>query len=246
MVAPVSQERMGTIMDFTAGHFPVDLVLLGLIAAFLVVRLRGILGKQTGLQRPTGGQTVPNIGGRKAAGPVIDGRVEAAAASERPLPDPTGPVGLKLARIRERDRGFDAAGFVRGAEAAFRKIVQAFAEGDRTTLRSNLTETAYNAFDAAITSREQAGETQRAEIRNILHADIVDASLNERGGLWLAAIDVKFVSDQVSLVIGRDGQPVSGADATTELADLWTFERLLDAAGSAAGPNWRLANARSA
>ena len=201
---------MGTIMDFTAGHFPVDLVLLGLIAAFLVVRLRGILGKQTGLQRPTGGQTVPNAPGRKAAGPVIDGRVEPAAAAERPLPDPTGAVGLKLARIRERDRGFDAAGFMRGAEAAFRKIVQAFAEGDRTTLRANLTENAYNAFDAAIAAREQAGETQRAEIRNILHADIVDAALSERAGLWLAAIDVKFVSDQVSLVLGRDGLPVSG------------------------------------
>ena len=233
-------------MDFTAGHFPVDLVLLGLIAAFLVVRLRGILGKQTGLQRPPVGQTAPGMPGRKQAAPVIDGRAEPAAAAERPLPDPTGPVGLRLARIRERDRSFDGASFVRGAEAAFRKIVQAFAEGDRSTLRANLTESAYTAFDAAISAREQAGETQRAEIRTILHADIVDAALTERAGLWLASIDVKFVSDQVSLVLGRDGQPVSGADATTELADLWTFERLLDAAGSAAGPNWRLANARSA
>ncbi len=230
-------------MDFTAGRFPVDLVLFAMIAAFLVLRLRGILGKQTGLER----RGAPPAPTRAAPGPVIEGRVDPApAATERPLPDPTSTVGLKLVRIRERDRGFDTAMFLRGAEAAFRKIVQAFAEGDRSTLRANLTETAYNAFDAAIVAREAAGETQRAEIRSVLQATITDADLTEQGGMWLAAIDVRFVSDQISMVTGRDGQPVSGADATTELSDLWTFERLLNAAGGGAGPNWRLANARSA
>ncbi len=230
-------------MDFTAGRFPVDIVLFAMIAAFLVLRLRGILGKQAGLQR-----RAPAVPQRAAPlGPVIEGRAEPAPAqTDRPLPDPNSAAGLKLARIRERDRGFDASAFLRGAEGAFRKIVQAFAEGDRTVLRSNLTEAAYSAFDAAITAREAAGETQRAEIRNILQATITEANLTEQGGLWLAAIDVRFVSDQISMVLGRDGQPVSGADATTELSDLWTFERLLDANGAASGPNWRLASARSA
>ncbi len=230
-------------MDFTAGRFPIDIVLFAMIAAFLVLRLRGILGRQTGLTRRSA--SVP--GARPPVGPVIEGRADPAPApADRPLPDPSGAIGLKLSRIRDRDRGFEPAAFLRGAEAAFRKIVQAFAEGDRGTLRANLTDPAYNVFDAAITAREAARETQRPEIRNILHAGITDANLTQQGGLWRAAIDVRFVSDQVSLVLGRDGQPVSGADATTELSDLWTFERLLDAAGAGAGPNWRLANARSA
>ena len=230
-------------MDFTAGHFPVDIILFAMVAAFLVLRLRGILGKSTGLER----RNAPPVPQRAAPGPVIEGRAEPAPApAERALPDPASAVGLKLARIRERDRGFDAATFLRGAEAAFRKIVQAFAEGDRTALRSNLTEAAYSAFDTAISAREAAGETQRAEIRTILQATITEANLTEQGGLWLAAIDVRFVSDQISMVLGADGNPVSGADATTELSDLWTFERLLDSTGSGAGPNWRLASARSA
>jgi predicted lipid-binding transport protein (Tim44 family) len=230
-------------MDFTAGRFPVDLVLFAMIAAFLVLRLRGILGKQTGLER----HGAPPVSPRTAAAPVIEGRAEPAPAPvERAVPDPNSAVGLKLARIRERDRSFDVGGFLRGAEAAFRKIVQAFAEGDRTTLRANLTEAAFNAFDSAISAREAEGETQRAEIRAILQVAIADASLSEQGGLWRASIDVRFVSDQISVVLGRDGQPVSGADATTELSDLWTFERLLDANGGGAGPNWRIAAARSA
>ena len=34
------------------GGFPIDLVLFGMIAAFLVLRLRSILGKRTGFERP--------------------------------------------------------------------------------------------------------------------------------------------------------------------------------------------------
>ena len=35
-----------------SGGFPIDLLLFGMIAAFLVLRLRGILGRKTGFERP--------------------------------------------------------------------------------------------------------------------------------------------------------------------------------------------------
>ncbi len=35
-----------------AGGFPIDLVLFGMIAAFLVLRLRSILGRRQGFERP--------------------------------------------------------------------------------------------------------------------------------------------------------------------------------------------------
>jgi hypothetical protein len=34
-----------------SGSFPVDLILFGMIAAFLVLRLRSILGRRTGFER---------------------------------------------------------------------------------------------------------------------------------------------------------------------------------------------------
>ena len=46
--------------------FPIDLILFGMIAAFLVLRLRSILGRRTGLERqappyqpPAGGRNPP-------------------------------------------------------------------------------------------------------------------------------------------------------------------------------------------
>ena len=242
----------------SSGSFPLDLVLFGMIAAFLVLRLRSILGRRTGFERPPeqhaplppgqAGRVMPDAhvpggpvsGGPVPVGAVIDGLAEPAApaAPSRPLPDMASPAGQALLRMRRVDRGFDPVHFLNGAEAAFRIIVAAFAAGDRATLRPLLSDDTYRAFEAAITAREAAGEIQRTDIRAVQPATIDAATL--RGSM--ADIAVRFVSDQVNVTLGRDGNPVAGADAITEITDLWTFERDL----TSADPTWRLVAARSA
>jgi predicted lipid-binding transport protein (Tim44 family) len=221
------------------GSFPIELILFGMIAAFLVLRLRSILGRRTGFERPPQPQLRPGL----RVAPVIDGRaepVEPPAAPARGVPDPSTPSGRALARIHDLDPAFEPRRFLDGAEGAFRMIVTAFAAGDRETLRPLLTEETFTGFDAAITAREQAGEIQRTEIRGITQTSVAEATLLGT----LASITVRFVSDQVNLTIGRAGEPTTGTDAVTEIADLWTFERDMSAHG--AGPAWRLAGAHSA
>ena len=218
-----------------AGGFPIDLVLFGMIAAFLVLRLRSILGRRQGFERPTDarGPARPAV----AEGPVIDAVAERPAAT-RPLPDPASPPGQALARMAGVDRSFQPARFLDGAETAFRMIVAAFAAGDRVALRPLLTDETYAAFENAIAARETAGETMRTEVRAIHAATIETADL--RGSI--ADITVRFVTDQVNITTGHDGSIVHGTDAVTEIADLWTFERDL----TSPDPTWRLIAARSA
>jgi predicted lipid-binding transport protein (Tim44 family) len=233
----------------SSGGFPLDLVLFGMIAVFLVLRLRSILGRRTGFERPPEQQGLPLRPGPMQPGPagrvvpdgqVIDGAAVpvAPAAPRRPLPDPASPPGQGLIRMQRREPGFDPVHFLDGAEMAFRIIVTAFAAGDRSQLAPLLSEDTYRAFEAAITARETAGETQRTEIRAIHAATIEAASL--RGSI--ADIAVRFVSDQVNVTLGGDGNPVAGTDAVTEIIDLWTFERDL----TSPDPTWRLVAARSA
>jgi predicted lipid-binding transport protein (Tim44 family) len=216
--------------------FPIDLILFGMIAAFLVLRLRSILGRRTGYERPPAQPYQPPPG-PTAAGPVIDGHAEVPPASNRPLPDPAGPIGQTLARMRTIDPGFDPGAFLDGAEKAFRIIVSAFAAGDRATLRSLLADDTYRAFEQAIAGREAVGQTQVSTIHSIHSAAIENAEL--RG--TVASITVRFVSDQTSLTQDKDGHPVTGTDAVTEITDVWTFERDL----SSRDPAWRLVSARS-
>src|SRR5271165_7310220 len=155
-----------------SGGFPIDLVLFGMIAAFLVLRLRSILGRREGFERPPEPprpELVPGTVARGVEGPVIEVGGQSAAA--RDLPDPTGPVGLVLGQMQQVDHGFQAGRFLTGAETAFRMIVGAFASGNRDTLRPLLSDDTFHAFDAVITAREGRGETQRTDIRSVGSAE---------------------------------------------------------------------------
>ncbi len=211
--------------------FPIDLILFGMIAAFLVLRLRSILGKRTGYERPQDARLRPvaGLGGR-----VIDVPAEVVTpAPTRPLPDAASPAGQALARMQRIDRNFAASRFLDGAEAAFRIVVGAFTTGDRATLRPLLSDETFHAFDAAASAREQRGETQRTEIRAIQSATIEQAALAGD----VADITVRFVSDQVNVTTGADAQVLAGTDAVTEIVDTWTFQRDL----STPDPAWRVA-----
>ena len=219
-----------------SGGFPIDLVLFGMIAAFLVLRLRSILGKRTGFER----QAPPVQPGpvRPAAGPIIDARAEPPMApAAQVVPEAASPTGQALAQMRALDRTFDPARFLAGADQAFRMIVAAFASGDRIALRGLLSDDPYSAFEQAISAREKAEETQVSEIKSMQHLSIDHAELKGRVG----SVTVKIVSDQISYTHDKNGRPMTGADAVTEITDLWTFERDL----SQQDPTWRLVAARS-
>ena len=217
-----------------------DLILFGMIAVFLVLRLRSILGRRTGFERPE--QPAAAAPGR--VGPVIEGRaVKVPDPPRRALPDPASPTGQTLIAIQRIDPQFDPARFLDGAEAAFRRIVTAFAAGERTALAPLLTTDTFNAFTTAMAAREASGETQTSEIKTILDVIIEHATLRPGpANNQIADITVRFVSHQVNMVKDKDGKPVSGSDGITELADIWGFERVL----GSAEPTWRLASAQSA
>ena len=218
-----------------SGGFPIDIILFGMIAAFLVLRLRGILGRRTGYEHPP-----QPIQPREAMAPATPAAppVAPVRTAPRTLPAPTSPVGQSLTAMAAIDRGFDPRGFLDGAEKAFQIIVHAFAAGDRAALRPLLGQETWHAFDAAITEREKEGHTHVSDIRAIHALTIEDASL--RGSV--ASITTRIVSDQVNMTHGRDGHTIMGTDAVTEINDLWTFERDL----SRGDPAWHLVAARSA
>ncbi|NHO33859.1 Tim44/TimA family putative adaptor protein [Acetobacter fallax] len=225
-------------MDGSLGRFPVDIIIFALIAAFLALRLRSVLGKKVGFQPMSSPAPAP----RSAEGPVIEGRAEPSAAPKMDIPAPGTRVGQQLALLATKERGFTPQQFLTGVDGAFRQVVTAYASGDRTVLRERLTPAAFTAFDAAITERETTGETQKSEIRAVNSIAIEDVRLEDVAAGSAAAIDARIVSDQISMTLNAEGKPVAGLDAVTEFSDLWTFERLLGVSGS----SWRLAAARSA
>lgn len=221
-----------------SGGFPVDLILFAMVAAFLVLRLRSVLGRRTGFERPPREGAAPYDARQANESETPEVPPVPASTTRHVVPDPRSPVGQALVRIRGVDPSFEPRAFLHGAEGAFRMVVDAFAQGDRETLRALLADDVYGGFEGAITAREQAGETQRSEVRAMQEAGIEAADL--RGSV--ADVTVRFTSDQVNLTTAADGSVSAGAEAVTELTDIWTFQRDL----RSSDPTWRLVATRSA
>jgi predicted lipid-binding transport protein (Tim44 family) len=220
------------------GGFTIDLILFGMIAAFLVLRLKSILGKRTGFERPP--QSARPIEPPPMFDPVrkVAAPAQPAPVSHRAVPEPVSALGQTLTQMTAIDRSFSPAGFLDGAEKAFQIIVHGFAAGDRGALRPLLGEETWKAFDLAITEREKAGHTQITEVRSIHGITIETAELTGT----VASVGVRIVSDQVNMTQTQSGQVLAGTDAVTEITDLWTFERDL----AQPNPIWHLVAARSA
>ena len=215
------------------GDFPhyFDIILFAMVAGFLILRLRSVLGRRTGQERrrnnpflrqpeATGDKVVP-LGPRVAV----------------PPPSTTAPPGdtvaAGLAAIHNADPEFDPAYFVEGARKAFEMIVAAFAAGEKAKLRPLLSDEVYRPFSAAIDEREASKETLETRILGIKQLDIVEAQL---AGRW-ARVTLKIVSDQINVIRAHDGSIVDGdPDHPIEKTDFWTFAR--DTRST--DPNWAL------
>jgi predicted lipid-binding transport protein (Tim44 family) len=218
-----------------------DLILFAMIAAFLVFRLRGVLGRRTGHERPPPDPHAKRTGEAPPKDNVVDlhdptGLVEEdeTIAAE----DPDDPLVAGVAQVRSADLNFSPDEFCEGAEAAFEKVVQAFAAGDLKNLRSLLNDEVYDNFSAAVKQREEAEEDLETTVIGIKSGDILEARLEGR----MAFVTVKFQSEQVNVTRDKSGAVVDG-DPTqvTDVTDIWTFARNT----RARDPNWTLVETRS-
>ena len=207
----------------------VDIILFAMIAGFLVLRLRSVLGRRTGLERrrapfarraPDKVMTAPERGGKPALVPPLV------------LP-PADTLAAGVATLRRADPGFDPGRFLEGARTAFTMIVEAYAKGDAAALRPLLGADVHRAFATAIEQRQAAGETLETRILGLDDADIVRAG---RDG-HTVHVTVKFVSRQIYVTRAKGGSIVDGdSEHPSEKIDTWTFARDT----RSADPNWLL------
>ena len=192
----------------------VEILIFAGAAVFILSRLYAVLGQRTG-NEPTPGAQRP---------------VEPPAASEadeatRPTAD-DGPVSIGfeprgVAELRAADPGFDPRGFMDGARAAYKMIVDAYANGDLETLRQFTDDDVYEAYAASIASRADEAR-EPARLLRIKSAEIVEASVEDRMG----SVQVAFVSE------------LAQGDYVRTAKEVWTFDRPIDSRD----PNWVLSD----
>ncbi|HTV45780.1 MAG TPA: Tim44/TimA family putative adaptor protein [Stellaceae bacterium] len=218
------------------GNFQyVDIILFAMIAAFLVLRLRSVLGRRTGNERRRDLFTRRAAPAADKSGPAqvtIPGEPDKVVALAPPA-RPAGSLADGLSRVRRADPGFAPETFLDGARAAFELIVTAFARGDKDALRPLLSNEVFRSFAQTIDERNAARETLETRDLKLDSAELVEADVAGR----TARVTVKLVSHQISLTRGMDGAIVDGdPDHPVERTDHWSFARDT----RSADPNWVL------
>lgn len=224
-----------------------DIVLFAMVAAFLVLRLRSVLGKKTGHQEPRQDPVSRRQKDSENDGNVVDlpnrkndepDAVHAAETDPVETLDPNDPISAGVTQIRIADNSFNPAEFAGGAQGAFEMIVQAFADGDADTLKNLLADDVFENFNDAINDRAEAEQTLATTIIGIKSADIIEAEMDGK----IAAVTIKFVSEQVNVTSDSEGRVVDGdPNLVTTITDIWTFSRDT----KSRDPNWFLVETRS-
>lgn len=229
-----------------------EFIVLAVLFAFIVMKLRSVLGRRTGEERRRPDPfTRSNDDAERANGahaPAADNGGDNVVALPRHHQDmddedaedrlarfaPKGsPLAQALLDIQLADRAFEPEDFMGGAKSAYEMIVTAFAAGDRATLKPLLSKEVMADFDAAIADRESRGETVDFQYVGLISAKLTEASLIDR----IAELTVKFVSEVISVKKNSDGAVIEGdPSAVRQVTDVWTFARDT----RSADPNWEL------
>ncbi len=223
------------------GFAYIDILFFAMVAAFIALRLRSVLGRRTGHERRRTGPLGRPEGAKNDNVVAMPGRADAKAeeGDAAVIADPSdGSVKGGLTQIRVADPQFDPDYFLAGARQAFEMIVEAFAAGDKDALRPLLAPDVFDGFARAIDERRSAGYNLDTQLIGIRSAEVVEAGMSGTR----ARIAVRFVSEQINITRDADGRVVEGAPGKPEdVIDIWTFERDT----RSADPNWELVETRT-
>ena len=175
----------------------IDIILLAMIAGFIFLRLRGILGKRTGFEGKAPKQFV---------------RILKEAVTKQPT------------KIKETFDENDQKEFLKGAKIAYETIITDFSDNDNkiTTSKPLLNNKIYNQFNEALKERSARGHY--AEITFI---GINSAIIKEHKKLGkILNVTVEFIAEIITCIKDKDKKIISGdPEKIKKIYDTWVFSR---------------------
>lgn len=208
------------------------IIIFGLAALFLGLRLYSVLGKRTGHEQSFAAPEDKLAPPRPTVNPSEENRERTAGPEPVPsLAEEEAAQGLRA--IAAADRTFTPDAFVEGASGAYRMILEAYWQGRLDDIAPFVAPDVLEAFTEAAAARDEAGEVLDNRLIAIERAVISAASL-EAGH---AKITVRFDADIAAVTKDKDGKVIAGSltDAVPT-HDAWTFGREV----RSADPNWIL------
>ena len=176
----------------------IDIILLGMIAGFIILRLRNILGRKTGHET----KIYPDFAEQKFNVPKNNIK----------------NIKIDLNTLE----GNEKKEFLKGAEIAYEDILTSFAEGESKKLKSLLTSEMTTNFEEAIEIRKKNSIKSEFTFIGIKNSSVENFE-KIKNDLFAS---VKFVSEVISVKKDKDNNIIEGnPDKIKQVIDNWKFTR---------------------
>ena len=175
----------------------IDIILLAMIAGFIFLRLRGILGKRTGFE----GKAPPQF--------------------EEILKNIDPKIKTHLKENFDENAQKD---FLKGAKIAYETIITDFSDNDNMLVKSKplLSKKIHDQFNEALKERGQKGHYAEITFIGINKADIKEHKKSND----ILKVTVDFVAEVITCIKDKDKKIISGdPEKIKKIYDTWVFSR---------------------
>ena len=181
-----------------SGFEYLDIILLAMIAGFIILRLRGILGRKTGHEKKIYKDFFSkNVTQKDAEKKVVN-------LSSSKLDDAT----------KEQ--------FIKGAKAAYEMIITSFAKGDKKTLKPLLNKEIYQNFSDEIDHRKKENSKSELTFVGVKSAKI--KNFEKKNNVY--TFTVNFVSEIITCKKDKNNKIIEGnPDIIKTVNDVWKFSK---------------------
>lgn len=210
----------------------IQLLVLGGIALFLILRLKNVLGTRDGFEKPPAQMPAPAGRSVKRDFEVIEGGPDRDITDH--VEDGSG-AAKAFAAMKMAEPGFSVSEFLSGGRGAYEMILMAFENGDLDQIKPLLSEEVFETFVDVVADREDKGLKIDANFVGLREIGVADATFDRNSGE--AEITLKFVGELTSVVRDQEDKIIEGnPNEIKKQRDVWTFARIM----GSDDPNWRL------
>ena len=175
----------------------IDIILLAMIAGFIFLRLRGILGKRTGFEGK--------------APPQFDKILKETVAKQAPVNNETFDENAQKE-------------FIKGAKIAYETIITDFSDNDNklTTSKPLLNKEIYDQFNDALKERSERGHYAEITFIGVNSAIIKEHKKIDK----ILNVTVDFIAEVITCIRDKDKKIISGdPEKIKKIYDTWVFSR---------------------
>jgi len=204
--------------------FPyVDILIFGIIAVFLIFRLKNILGTKTDMEDN-------NINIKQTKNKFTN-VVPLNAREDK-------NYSSQIQKIMEADPQFNIENFLSGSRTFFEMVLNSFVSGNLDQIKDYTKPSVLKSFKNVIDERIKEKETLIIELKAIKKNEILSTNVNKTS----IKINVLFETSQVRALMDKDKKLIDGDNESEILVnDEWVFERKINSENL----NWILIETKS-